>query len=51
MGSAMDISPSQACTIPAMMIMLKAVIGAVGPLICVAVPPNKAAKKAMKAAP
>jgi hypothetical protein len=30
---------------------LNVVIGAVGPLICVAVPPKKAAKKAIKAAP
>ncbi len=34
--------------ISAMTTMLTAVIGAVGPDICVAVPPNKAAKKLKK---
>ena len=38
-------------SIPATTTILTAVIGAVGPDICVSVPPKRAAKKAIKIAP
>ena len=47
----MDTSPSFAATIPAIITILTAVIGAVGPEICVLVPPKRAAKKLIKIAP
>ena len=46
----MFMSPSFAAIIPAIMTMLTAVIGAVGPEICVLVPPKSAAKKLIKIA-
>ena len=51
MGSAFSILPSCDCKIPAIKIILTAVIGAVGPEIWVGVPPNKAAKKPKNIAP
>ena len=50
-GKALVTSPSLAATIPAITTILTAVIGAVGPEICVFVPPNKAAKKLINIAP
>jgi hypothetical protein len=50
-GRAFSILPSFSATIPAMTTILTAVIGAVGPEICVAVPPKRAAKKLIKIAP
>ena len=50
-GNAFVISPSKVATIPAITTILTAVIGAVGPEICVFVPPNKAAKKLTNMAP
>ena len=50
-GNACITSPSLSATIPAMTTILTAVIGAVGPEICVLVPPNKAAKKLTNIAP
>jgi len=43
-------SPLLACRIVATATKLTAVIGAVGPLICVEVPPNSAAKNPIKIA-
>ena len=51
MGNALETSPSLVEMILAITTILTAVIGAVGPDICVEVPPNKAAKKAIKMAP
>ena len=50
-GRAWFTSPSLACTIPAIITILTAVKGAVGPDICVLVPPKKAAKKPRNIAP
>lgn len=50
-GKALLTSPSYCAIIPAIITILKAVIGAVGPDICVSVPPNRAAKKAINMAP
>jgi len=50
-GNALSTSPSNAATIPAITTILTAVIGAVGPEICVSVPPKSAAKKLIKIAP
>ena len=50
-GSASLTSPLLVAIIPAITTVLRAVIGAVGPEICVEVPPNSAAKKLMKIAP
>ena len=44
-------SPSKVAIIPAITTILTAVIGAVGPDICVFVPPKSAAKKLTKIAP
>lgn len=51
MGNAFPTSPSLEAIKLAMTNMLSAVMGAVGPEICVLVPPNKAAKKLKKIAP
>ncbi len=50
-GKAFSRLPLFTAMILAITTMLTAVIGAVGPDICVLVPPNKAAKKLMKIAP
>ena len=50
-GSALLTSPSLEEMIPAIRTILTAVIGAVGPDICVFVPPKRAAKKAINMAP
>ena len=50
-GKALVTSPSCVAIIPAITTILTAVIGAVGPEICVGVPPKKAAKKLIKIAP
>lgn len=50
-GKALFISPSFDARILAITTILTAVIGAVGPDICVSVPPNRAAKKEIKIAP
>ena len=50
-GNAFDTSPSFVAIIPAITTILTAVIGAVGPEICVLVPPKRAAKKLIKIAP
>ena len=50
-GKAFSTLPSLAATMPAIITILTAVIGAVGPEICVFVPPKSAAKKLIKIAP
>ena len=50
-GNAFATSPSLVAIIPAITTILTAVIGAVGPEICVLVPPKSAAKKLIKMAP
>ncbi len=50
-GNALLTSPLLEAIIPAITTILTAVIGAVGPEICVGVPPKSAAKKLMKIAP
>ena len=50
-GKALETSPSFAAIIPAITTILTAVIGAVGPEICVLVPPKSAAKKLINIAP
>ena len=50
-GKALETSPLLIAIKPPITTMLTAVIGAVGPDICVSVPPKKAAKKLTKIAP
>ena len=50
-GSALLLSPSLAAIIEVITTILTAVIGAVGPEICVFVPPKSAAKKLKNIAP
>jgi hypothetical protein len=50
-GSALLTSPSLVAIIVAITTILIAVIGAVGPEICVLVPPKRAAKKLINMAP
>ena len=50
-GRAFSTEPSFSAIIPAITTILTAVIGAVGPEICVLVPPKSAAKKLIKMAP
>ena len=50
-GNAFETSPSKEATIPAIITIATAIIGAVGPDIWVSVPPNNAAKKPTNMAP